>query len=120
VTRVLSRGAVQARLYLASASILVAGLIGAVILYVTAPAPNSAEQFYGVANPQYLQQLESIGGTGEVVLAEFHQWFDSLWHGKPLAYTVAVLCAVIAGAGFLAGYFLFFETPEDRRHDPKS
>jgi hypothetical protein len=111
----------QARLYLASVVILLAGLIGAPIIYVMAPAPDSAEQFYGMTNgPQYQQQLERIGGTGEVVLAEFHQWLDSLWHGKPLAYTVAVLCAAGAGACFLAGHFLFFETTHDQSDDTQS
>lgn len=114
-------GSLQARLYLASAFFVIAGLISAVIIYATAPGPDSAEQFYGMpTSPQYLQQLERIGGTGEVVLAEFHQWFDSLWHGKPLACTVAILCAAVAGACFLAGYFLFFETPQDQNDEPKS
>jgi hypothetical protein len=109
------RGSLQARLYLASAFIFAAGLITAVIIYATAPGPDSAEQFYGMANsPQYQQQLMRIGGTGEVVLAEIHQWLDSLWHGKPLAYTVAVLCTLVAGACFLAGHFLFFETAHEQ------
>jgi hypothetical protein len=117
----LRRGSLQARLYLASAFFLIAGFVSAVIIYAMAPAPDSAELFYGMANsPQYQQQLEQIGGTGEVVLAEFHQWFDSLWHGKPLAYTVAVLGAAIAAACFLAGHFLFFETPPDHGDDQKS
>jgi hypothetical protein len=117
------RGSLQACLYLASAFFIIAGLVSAAIIYAMAPGPDSAEQFYGIANsPQYAQQLERIGGTGAVVLAEFHQWFDSLWHGKPLAYTVAVLCVAVAGACFLAGYFLFFETPreKDQSGDPKS
>lgn len=115
------RGSLQARLYLASAFFVIAGLISAAIIYTTAPGPDSAVQFYGMANsPQYEQQLERIGGTGAVVLAEFHQWFDGLWHGKPLAYTVAILCAAVASACFLAGYFLFFETPQDQSDDPKS
>lgn len=115
------RGSLQARLYLASVFIVIVGLISGAIIYATAPGPNPAEQFYGMANsPQYQQQLERIGGTGAVVLAEFHQWVDSLWHGKPLAYTVVILCAAVACACFLAGYCLFFETPQDQGGDPKS
>ncbi|MFP3247658.1 MAG: hypothetical protein RXR20_24380 [Paraburkholderia sp.] len=100
----------QVRLYLASVVILVAGLIGAAIIYATAPAPDSAELMYGTANPQYQLELQRIGGTAEVVMAEFHQWFDSLWHGKPLAYTVAVLCTAAAGACFMAGHSRIFDT----------
>lgn len=83
----------QIRLYVASAAILIVGLIAAAIIYVTAPAGDSAELIYGVTNnQQYLLELQRIGGTAEVAMAAFHQWFDSLWHGKPLAYTVAFVC----------------------------
>jgi ABC-type dipeptide/oligopeptide/nickel transport system permease component len=119
--RAAQRGSLEARLYLAALIILVAGLIDAAIIYATAPAPDSAVQMYGMANsPQYMQQLQQIGGTAEVVLAQFHQWFDSLWHGKPLAYTVAVLCAVAAVACFLAGHFVFFDAPSDPIDRPES
>ncbi|MEA3128957.1 MAG: hypothetical protein QOF46_752, partial [Paraburkholderia sp.] len=37
--------------------------------------------------------------------AQLHQWFDGLWHGTALAYTIAVLGALIAGACFFIGYF---------------
>jgi hypothetical protein len=114
------RGSLEARLYLAALIILVAGLSGAAVIYATAPAPDSAIQMYGIANsPQYMQQLQQIGGTAEVALAGFHQWFDSLWHGKPLAYTVAVLCAVAAGGCFLAGHFVFFDAPSNPNDPPK-
>ena len=33
------------------------------------------------------------------------EWFDGLWHGKQLAFTVAVLTVIAAGA------FKFFATP---------
>ncbi|MGF6764484.1 MULTISPECIES: hypothetical protein [Paraburkholderia] len=108
----------QIRLYVASAVILVVGLIGAAIIYVAAPARDSAELIYGVANnQQYLLELQRIGGTAEVALAEFHQWFDSLWHGKPLAYTVAFLCVVLAGACILAARSRFFEPAYEETDD---
>jgi hypothetical protein len=37
-----------------------------------------------------------MGGKFAAYLDEFDRWFDSLWHGKALAYTIAVLA--IAGA----------------------
>ncbi|SDG24151.1 hypothetical protein [Paraburkholderia phenazinium] len=109
-----ARSPLQVRLYLASVIILVAGLIGAAIIYATAPDPDSAELMYGAANPQYQLELQRIGGTAEVVVAQFHQWFDGLWHGKQLAYTVAVLCAALAGACFMAGHSRIF----DSLHEP--
>ena len=108
----------QIRLYLASVVILVAGLIGAAVIYATAPAEDRAEQIYGVANNQsYILELQRIGGTAEVVMAEFHQWFDSLWHGKPLAYTVAALCAAAAAACFLAAHTRIFEPVHEQTDD---
>ncbi|MGO4157820.1 hypothetical protein [Cupriavidus sp. YAF13] len=31
-----------------------------------------------------------------MLAAEFSQWFSDLWHGKQLAFTVAILCTGIA------------------------
>jgi hypothetical protein len=104
------RSPVQTRLYLAGIVILVAGLVGGAILYLTAPAQDSAEAIYGVANdPRYVAELQRIGGNAEVALAGFHRWLDGLWHGKPLAYTVAVLCAVVAAICFWLGHIGLFE-----------
>lgn len=114
------RGSLEARLYLAAALFLCAGIVGGIVIYALAPAPDTAAQFYGMANsPQYVQQLQQIGGTAEVALAGFHQWFDSLWHGKPLAYTVAVLCIAAAVACFLAGHFIFFDAPSNHNDESK-
>ena len=35
---------------------------------------------------------------------EFDQWLASLWHGKALAYTLAVLAAGIAAVCFLVAH----------------
>jgi hypothetical protein len=40
-----------------------------------------------------------------VLAAEFREWFDALWHGKRLAFTVAVITLMAAFA------FKFFATP---------
>src|SRR6202035_1077247 len=47
----------------------------------------------------YLRQLELYGGKANVPGVELRQWFDGLWHGRSLAFTVAVLAALVA-AGF--------------------
>jgi hypothetical protein len=101
----------QKRLYLAGAVVLLAGLIAAAILYAMAPAPDSAVSMYSIADPRYQIELQRIGGNAAVVMAQLHQWFDSLWHGTALAYTVAVLGALLAGACFFAGYFFAHEEP---------
>jgi hypothetical protein len=49
--------------------------------------------------------LQHIGGNAAVFMAQLHQWFDGVWHGTALAYTVAVAGMAIAGICFFVGYF---------------
>ncbi|CAE6911105.1 hypothetical protein R69608_03528 [Paraburkholderia nemoris] len=102
----------QKRLYLAGVVVLLAGLIAGAIIYAMAPAPDSAVSMYSIADPRYQIELQRIGGNAAVVMAQLHQWFDSLWHGTALAYTVAVLGALLAGACFFIGYFFADEEPQ--------
>lgn len=101
----------QKRFYLAGAAVLIASLIAAAILYATAAPPDSAVSQYGIADPRYQIELQRIGGTAEVLMAQLHDWFDGLWHGAALAYTVAVLGAAVAGACFFIGHFFFDDEP---------
>jgi hypothetical protein len=52
-----------------------------------------------------LHDLEVYGGKANVIAAQFREWFDGLWHGKQLAFTVAVITVIAACA------FKFFATP---------
>jgi hypothetical protein len=101
----------QKRLYLAGVVALLAGLLAAVVIYAITPAPDSAVSMYSIADPRYQIELQRIGGDAAVMMAQLHQWFDSLWHGKALAYTVAVLGALVAGICFFIGYFFADEAP---------
>ncbi|CAH2781333.1 MAG: FIG00464765: hypothetical protein [uncultured Paraburkholderia sp.] len=71
----------QKRLYLAGVVALIGGLIAAVIIYVAAPAPDSAVSMYSIADPRYQIELPRIGGNA------------------------AVLGAAIAGLCFFVGYY---------------
>jgi hypothetical protein len=93
------------RLYRAGVAVLAAGLIAAAIIYASAARPDSAASPYAIADPRYQIELQRIGGNAAVLMAQLHQWFDSLWHGTALAYTVAVLGAALAGVCFFIGYF---------------
>jgi hypothetical protein len=95
----------QKRFYLAGIAALVAGVILAVIIYASTPPPDNAVSMYSVADPRYQMELQRIGGNAAVLMAQLHQWFDGLWHGTALAYTVAVLGVVAAGICFFIGYF---------------
>jgi hypothetical protein len=100
-----SRSPLQKRLYFTGTAILLAGFIAAALIYASAPPLDSAVAMYSIVDPRYQIELQQIGGNAAVLMAQLHQWFDSLWHGVRLAYTVAVLGIVIAGACFFIGYF---------------
>ncbi|WP_345814925.1 hypothetical protein AAGS40_21830 [Paraburkholderia sp. PREW-6R] len=118
-----SHSPLQKRLYLAGVIALLGGLIAAVVIYIAAPAPDSAVSLYSIADPRYQIELQRIGGNAAVLMAQFHQWFNGLWHGTALAFTVAVLGMAIAGLCFFTGYFFAYPDSDtvadsDRpRHD---
>ncbi|MGF6702588.1 hypothetical protein OKW38_007265 [Paraburkholderia sp. MM5496-R1] len=99
------RSPLQKRLYLTGAAILVVSLIAAVLIYVSVPPPDSAVAMYGMVDPRYQIELQQIGGNAAVLMAQLHQWFDSLWHGARLAYTVAALGAALAAGCIFIGHF---------------
>ncbi len=89
-----------------SRAILALGFAAAVVIYLTAQPPSENPLGYDPLNTKkYLHDLELYGGKANIIAAQFRDWFDSLWHGKPLAFTIVVLAAIAAGA------FKFFATP---------
>jgi len=105
------------RLYLGSILVLLLGLCAAAAIYVTAgdDADNAVgyEVIDGVAYPvapedskAYQRQLERFGGKANVLAAELNRWFAGLWHGKPLAFTVACLSIAAALALYLYAKYL--------------
>jgi len=73
-------------------AMLLAGLGGALAIYLTA-APDVVDPLLGdrFADKKYLREMRMLGGQGNVVAAEFNEWFIGLWQGRELAGTVAVL-----------------------------
>ena len=98
--------AIPARLRHIVALILIAGLASAAVLYVTAPSPSGDG---GGPRPdeskKYLREMEVYGGKANLLATDLRQWFETLWHGRPLAFTVAFLTLLLA---FLV---LFFGAP---------
>lgn len=77
--------------------ILTIGWGSAVIVYLTAePAPSDPLGYDPLDTKKYLRQLEVYGGKINVFGAEFMQWFDGLWHGRSLAFTIGFLSAALA------------------------
>jgi hypothetical protein len=96
----------EARVRAGTRAILILGMAAAVVIYLTAqPPPENPLGYDPLTTKAYLHDLEVYGGKAGVLSAQFREWFDSLWHGKQLAYTVAVLTVISAGV------YKFFATP---------
>ncbi|QNK68798.1 hypothetical protein [Variovorax sp. PAMC26660] len=98
------------RLHRAGIVILIAGWVVAAFLFVLAERNEDGMaadqrvvngQVYTVpldASKRELQEVERMGGKATVWMVESEAWLGSLFHGKRLAYTLAVLSSVVAGA----------------------
>jgi hypothetical protein len=91
------------RLRIVAGAILVAGLATAIGIYMSAASPPDDTVTYEIEHSkQYQRTLELYGGKANVIAVELTQWFDSLWHGTRLAYTVGCATLLIAGVVWLA------------------
>src|SRR6266542_5007479 len=103
----------EERIRFGTRAILAIGFAAAVVIYLTAqPPPENPLGYDPLDTKKYLHDLEVYGGKANVIAAQFREWFDSLWHGKQLAFTVAILTVIVAIA------FKFFATPLPR--DPEA
>ncbi|HEY7541900.1 MAG TPA: hypothetical protein VIF11_17280 [Methylomirabilota bacterium] len=84
-------------------TILAVGLAGAALIYlVAASSPADSPPGYDPEqSKQYLRTMELYGGKANVLAAELRTWFDGLWHGTRLAYTVACASVLLAAALWL-------------------
>lgn len=60
----------------------------------------------------YQHDVQLIGGKAGVAFVRFDQWLSGLWHGRPLAYMIAVLAIWVAAACF--GVALMWLVPDRR------
>lgn len=108
-----NRSQKERRLFLACAAVLLLGLGSAVAIYLAADDAPEVEQGYEVAgkfiypsmqerSKRYQHDLEMYGGKAAVLADDFNRWFDGLWRGQTLAFTVAVLSALTAFGFFVA------------------
>jgi hypothetical protein len=76
------------------------GLGSALAIYLTAaPAPD--DPLGRQDSRQYLRAMELYGGKANILAAELLDWFQSLWHGRRLAVTVACTTVLAAAAVWL-------------------
>lgn len=86
----------QARRRFIAIAILVAGLGSALAIYVTAAiAPANPLGYEPEDSKRYLREMEVYGGKANVLASEIRKGFESLWHGKRLAGTVACLTLLL-------------------------
>ena len=109
--------ALQSRLYLACALVLLLGLGAAVLIYFSVDDAPAAGMSYivvdGVAHPvdpalskTYVRDLQRFGGKAAVLFDELNRWFASLWRGKAIAITVAWLSFGVSAALWLIASLL--------------
>jgi len=102
---------------LISALILLVGLVTAVYIYQSAGMDAGGELGYQIIGgtvypimPQntkiYRHDLEVYGGKAAVLADDFRRWFIGLWHGKSLAFTIAVITIFISFVGFFTARHL--------------
>lgn len=100
--------------------VLIGGLLAGVVIYFSSSAEQERAMILGidVRTNRDVLELEKMGGKSAVVMADFEEWFASIWHGRRLAYTVAILSIVgFAGCYVLADFVEFSpgDNLEDRR-----
>jgi len=82
-----------------SLALLASGFVAAAIIWWVAPPPETdAFRDDPLNEKRYRRQLRVIGGQANQLSADFIEWFDGLWEGRNLAYTVAVLTVATIGA----------------------
>jgi hypothetical protein len=97
----------HAVVYYWGVAILLVGLVGAALIYVFATGEGGADPDGEIASERmYEHNLQLMGGKFAVYVERVNQWFASLWHGRPLAYTIAVLAVAIALACFWVAHLM--------------
>ncbi|MFZ2448078.1 MAG: hypothetical protein WAW37_17105 [Syntrophobacteraceae bacterium] len=97
----------QTRLYLVAAVILLVGMGSAIAIYLTAEPPSGSAMVYDFHNSKrYVHALELYGGKMNVLADRLWRWFEGLWHGRSLAFTVGWITIVISTGLLLVAYCL--------------
>jgi len=108
-------------LRLLSYGIFTLGIGIAIAIYVTSSSilqyPLGYDPF---TSKKYLRELEIYGGKINILAVQLSQWFDNLWRGKNLAYTIAVLTIMLSSILWFLGSHTDsdLDTHSDKPHAP--
>jgi len=112
------RRPLHAVIYYWGVAILLVGLVGAALIYVFAVDDRGTDPADEIASGKmYEHNIELMGGKFAVYAARFNHWLAGLWHGKPLAYTVAVLAVAIALVCFWVARLMSVPLPGEPDQD---
>jgi hypothetical protein len=108
------RRPLHAVIYHWGVAILLVGLVGAALIYVFAADDGDTDRASEIVSGRmYKHNLELMGGKFAIYADQFNQWFAGLWHGRPLAYTVAVLAVAIALVCFWVARLMSVPLPSE-------
>jgi hypothetical protein len=120
----MSNAELKKRLRLSCVIILVAGLCGALLIYLLAediPDDSLGNVIVnGVVYPlatrdskTYRREVERLGGKSALLFDDFNRWFAQLWQGKTLGKTVAWISILLS----LGIYLIANSLEPDARSD---
>lgn len=93
---------------MAGYAVLICGSVAALLVYRAVPDhdPNDplVAGIHATKADEY--RLELYGGKSNVLGTEIQEWFFSLWHGRRLASTLAVITFIVAVVCFFLAYAL--------------
>jgi hypothetical protein len=90
------------RRHFLTAAILGSGWATALMVYVMAGRRVEDDDVYEMEHSKrYLRQVEMIGGKAGLLANDLREWLAGLFHGQSLAYTIAVVTALVALAAHL-------------------
>ena len=103
----MSNAELKQRLRLSSLIILVAGLCGAMLIYLLAEdIPDDSlgnvivnGTVYPLAtrdSKKYRREVERFGGKAALMFDDFNRWFAELWQGKTLGKTMAWISILVS------------------------
>ena len=92
----------KAHLNLIAAIILLVGLTGSVLIYLSAEKKEDNALVTEFENSKrYRHDLEQTGGKAIVVASEFMKWIEGLFEGENLAFTLAGLSIFLSAVVFI-------------------
>ena len=97
---------IKTRLHILASSTLLFGLGSSLMIYMIELHTQDDEMEYTIdVTKKSLRDMEVIGGKANVLASELIDWFNGLWHGRTLAYTVAFITIAISVGLLIVAYY---------------